>query len=87
MGEARWDRRVLPRVSPIRMSAVQGTIKLVEVLTIEEVARLLSVTRRTVCLLAQSGDLPAFRFRGAWRFHKGEVIDAFLSRVHLPVCN
>ena len=61
---------------------MQVTIKLAEVLTMSDVARLLNTSAGTVCRLAESGDLPGFRFEGAWRFYKGEVIDAFLSQVY-----
>lgn len=47
-----------------------------------DVARLLNTSAWTVCRLAESGDLPGFRFEGTWRFRKGEVIDAFVSQVY-----
>ncbi len=42
-----------------------------EILTIKEVADLLKVGEKTTYTLAQSGELPAFKVRGQWRFtHK-----------------
>jgi excisionase family DNA binding protein len=72
----------IPKDSPHRNRAVQAAIKLAEVLTMSDVARLLNTSAWTVCRLAESGDLPGFRFEGTWRFRKGEVIDAFVSQVY-----
>lgn len=39
-------------------------------LTIKEVAAYLKVNERTVYRLAASGDIPAFKVGGSWRFRK-----------------
>jgi len=66
---------------------VQNTIKLAEVINVNDVARLLNIPTRTVYLLAESGNVPGFRFQGTWRFHKGEVIEAFLKHLYHPAFN
>jgi excisionase family DNA binding protein len=40
------------------------------ILTIKEVAAYLKVNERTVYRLAASGDIPAFKLGGSWRFRK-----------------
>jgi excisionase family DNA binding protein len=40
------------------------------ILTIKEVAVYLKVNERTVYRLAASGDIPAFKVGGSWRFRK-----------------
>ncbi len=40
------------------------------ILTIKEVAAYLKVNERTVYRLAASGDIPAFKVGGSWRFRK-----------------
>ena len=44
-----------------------------EILTIDEVAAYLKAGKRTVYRLAASGQLPAFKLGGTWRFHRGEL--------------
>ena len=40
------------------------------ILTIKEVAAYLKVNERTVYRLAASGEIPAFKVGGSWRFRK-----------------
>ena len=49
-----------------------------ELLTIQEVARYLSVNRFTVYRLISQKKIPAFKVGGQWRF-KQEMIDAWLG--------
>lgn len=44
-----------------------------EVLTIKDVATLLKVGEKTVYSMAQSGELPAFKVRGQWRFSRKDI--------------
>ena len=44
-----------------------------EILTIREVAALLKVGEKTVYTMAQTGDLPAFKVRGQWRFRRVDL--------------
>jgi len=44
-----------------------------EILTLKEVADLLRVAEKTVYTMAQSGDLPAFKVRGQWRFRRDDI--------------
>jgi len=46
-----------------------------ELLTIEEVSRLLRVSERTVYDWAQKGEIPCGKFGTAWRFRKTEIMD------------
>ena len=46
-----------------------------DVLTLEEVAELLSVEPAAVAALASSGELPGRRIGGAWRFARVAVLD------------
>jgi excisionase family DNA binding protein len=48
-----------------------------EVLTIKEVAQLLKVGEKTVYSMAQTGELPAFKVRGQWRFSRKDI-DAWI---------
>ena len=45
------------------------------VLKIKEVAALLKVGEKTVYSMAQSGELPAFKVRGQWRFSRKDLDD------------
>ena len=45
------------------------------VLKIKEVAALLKVGEKTVYSMAQSGELPAFKVRGPWRFSRKDLDD------------
>ena len=44
-----------------------------EVIKIRDVATLLKVGEKTVYSMAQSGELPAFKVRGQWRFSKTDI--------------
>ena len=50
-----------------------------EVLTIKDVAQLLKVGEKTVYSMAQSGELPAFKVRGQWRFSRKDI-DAWIEQ-------
>jgi len=45
-----------------------------ELLTIEEVAKMVRVSERTIYNWAQKGEIPAGRLGTAWRFRKSEII-------------
>lgn len=45
----------------------------VDILTLDEVANYLRVTKRTLYRLAQEGALPAFKLGGTWRFRRDEL--------------
>ena len=49
-----------------------------EVFTLKEVAALLKVGEKTVYSMAQSGELPAFKVRGQWRFGRKDI-DAWME--------
>ena len=44
-----------------------------EVLKIKELAALLKVGVKTIYSMAQTGELPAFKVRGQWRFSKKDI--------------
>ncbi|WP_199051914.1 helix-turn-helix domain-containing protein [Aquitalea sp. ASV15] len=44
-----------------------------DILTMDEVAEYLKVSKRTVYRLAQSGELPAFKLGGIWRFRRSDL--------------
>lgn len=44
-----------------------------EVLKIKNVAALLKVGKKTIYAMAQSGELPAFKVRGQWRFSRKDM--------------
>jgi len=50
-----------------------------EVLTVNEVARILKLHRRTVCMMTKAGKLPGFRVGRGWRFNT-QAIREFISR-------
>ncbi len=50
-----------------------------DVLKIKEVATLLRVGEKTVYSMAQSGELPAFKVRGQWRFSRKDI-EAWIDR-------
>jgi excisionase family DNA binding protein len=52
-----------------------------EILTIDEVATYLKAGKRTVYRLAASGQLPAFKLGGTWRFRRGELDRWIASRI------
>jgi excisionase family DNA binding protein len=49
-----------------------------EILTIQEVAKLLKVADKTVYTMAKRGDLPAFKVGGLWRFRRLDL-DAWIT--------
>ena len=51
-----------------------------EILTIDEVAAYLKAGKRTVYRLAASGNLPAFKLGGTWRFRRGDLNQWIASR-------
>jgi excisionase family DNA binding protein len=44
-----------------------------EVLKLKDIAALLRVGEKTVYSMAQSGELPAFKVRGQWRFSRKDI--------------
>lgn len=44
-----------------------------EILTLDEVAAYLKAGKRTVYRLAQRGEIPAFKFGGAWRCRRSDL--------------
>ena len=43
------------------------------ILTLPEVAVLLKVAEKTVYTMAQTGQIPAFKVRGQWRFKRDDI--------------
>jgi excisionase family DNA binding protein len=52
-----------------------------ELSTIDEVATYLRAGKRTVYRLAASGQIPAFKLGGTWRFRRGELDQWIASRI------
>jgi excisionase family DNA binding protein len=50
-----------------------------ELLKIKDVAALLKVGEKTVYSMAQTGELPAFKVRGQWRFSRKDI-DAWIEQ-------
>jgi len=50
-----------------------------EVLKLKDVATLLKVGEKTVYSMAQTGELPAFKVRGQWRFSRKDI-DAWIEQ-------
>lgn len=44
-----------------------------EVLKLKDVAALLKVGQKTIYTMAQTGEIPAFRVRGQWRFSRKDI--------------
>ena len=44
-----------------------------EVLKIKDVAALLKIGEKTVYSMARTGELPAFKVRGQWRFSRKDI--------------
>ena len=44
-----------------------------EVLKLKDVAALLKVGNKTIYSMAQTGELPAFKVRGQWRFSRKDI--------------
>ncbi|MGH8501620.1 MAG: helix-turn-helix domain-containing protein [Gammaproteobacteria bacterium] len=55
-----------------------------EILTLPEVTHLLKVAEKIVYTMAQKGGLPAFKFRGQWRFKHADIDDWIESRKAMP---
>jgi len=52
-----------------------------EILTLEEVVAYLKAGRRTVYRFAASGQIPAFKLGGSWRFRRTELDQWIASRI------
>ena len=50
-----------------------------EVMKLKDVATLLKVGEKTIYSMAQTGELPAFKVRGQWRFSRKDI-DAWIER-------
>ena len=50
-----------------------------EVLKLKDVAALLKVGEKTVYSMTQTGELPAFKVRGQWRFSRKDI-DAWIEQ-------
>lgn len=50
-----------------------------EVLKLKDVADLLKVSEKTIYTMAQTGELPAFKVRGQWRFSRKDI-DAWIEQ-------
>jgi len=44
-----------------------------DILTLDEVATYLKAGKRTIYRLAASGEIPAFKIGGAWRFSRSDI--------------
>jgi excisionase family DNA binding protein len=53
--------------------AVHGTAMDMEILTLEEVASYLRLSRKTAYRMARSGELPAFKASNHWRIRRPEL--------------
>jgi excisionase family DNA binding protein len=53
-----------------------------EILTIDEDATFLKAGKRTVYRLAASGDIPAFKLGGTWRFRRSELDEWIAESIH-----
>lgn len=49
-----------------------------EILTLTEVAQLLKVADKTVCTVAQKGEISVFKVWGQWRFRRADT-DAWIQ--------
>ena len=58
-----------------------------EILTLEEVAKYLRVSERTVYDCAQKGEIPAGKIRSAWRFKKTEIDKWVNERLNVNALN
>lgn len=57
-----------------------------EILTIDEVAVYLKAGKRTVYRLAASGQIPAFKLGGTWRFRRIELDQWIASQMGKGAC-
>ncbi len=55
------------------MSKTDGSGDERQLLTLEEVAELLRLGKRTTYRMAKEGELPAFKIGGAWRFDRADI--------------
>lgn len=55
-----------------------------EVMRIREVATLLKIGEKTAYSLAQTGELPAFKVRGQWRFSRKDIYTWIEQQKHVP---
>jgi excisionase family DNA binding protein len=62
-----------------RQLSRRGSMQNDEVLKLKEVAALLKVGEKTVYSMAQTGELPAFKVRGQWRFSRKDI-DAWIEQ-------
>jgi excisionase family DNA binding protein len=53
-----------------------------EILTLNEVAVFLKAGKRTVYRLAASGEIPAFKLGGTWRFRRSELNQWIAASIH-----
>jgi excisionase family DNA binding protein len=53
-----------------------------EILKLRDVGALLKVGEKTVYSMAQTGELPAFKVRGQWRFTRKDI-DAWIEQQKL----
>ena len=53
-----------------------------EILTLEEVAAYLKAGKRTVYRLAATGEIPAFKLGGTWRFRRSELDQWIAASIH-----
>jgi len=53
-----------------------------EVLRIKDVATLLKVGEKTIYSMAQTGELPAFKVRGQWRFSRKDIDTWIEQQIH-----
>lgn len=51
-----------------------------DILTLDEVAAYLKAGKRTIYRLAASGEIPAFKLGGTWRFRKSDLDRWIASR-------
>jgi len=56
-----------------------GTVLEAEVLTLDEVAKYLRLSRKTAYRMARAGELPAFKAGNHWRVRRVEL-DGWISR-------
>lgn len=57
----------------------RGDMSNEEVLKLKDIAALLKVGEKTVYSMAQTGELPAFKVRGQWRFSRKDI-DAWIEQ-------
>ncbi|RLI52867.1 MAG: hypothetical protein DRP09_17030 [Candidatus Thorarchaeota archaeon] len=60
--------------------------KVKEIMTVKQVAEYLQMDEHTIYKLARSGQIPAIKIAGQWRFKK-EVIDKWLNEGSLKNLN